>query len=318
MKNSKKEACVPLVTIAIPTFNRIELLKRAVGSVLMQNYKNLEIIVSDNNSSDGTCEYLKSILDPRVKFYLGDRNIGMVLNWDRCLKMASGEYFILMSDDDAFFNDRAIEKLVSGFLCNPLGGIGAVFSDVRIERLDKNFIENTFANKNYYFAEELVVDFFSSKVTIFPCATLFRTNDIRDFGGYSSFGAKLAVDACALIVVAFKYGKIIRVAEPLVTYRFHQSLSSSSVEILSADWEVMNKLIEKYKNKISQKQYKTIKNVMRSAWSRIPIGYIIRKYREDSDYKKSSLIFDLIKYRRIFTFGNLYTIICRLFRLKKF
>ena len=59
MKINKKQ---PLVTIAIPTFNRKEYLKQAIESVLEQSYKNIELVVSDNHSDDGTEELVSGYL----------------------------------------------------------------------------------------------------------------------------------------------------------------------------------------------------------------------------------------------------------------
>jgi len=308
----------PLVTVAIPTFNRIDLLKRALASALAQNYKNIEIIVSDNASTDGTNEYLISLDDRKVKVFLNEKNLGMVPNWDRCLMEARGEYFLLMSDDDAFEDTHAIDKLVSGFFEETGKDVGAVFLDVNIERLDKDYIEETTSEKTMYSSEEIIVDFFLSKVAVFPCATLFRTTDLRDIGGYASFGAKLAVDACAWILVALKYGKIRRIGEPLVLYRIHHSLSSSAIDIWNADFEVMQRLIDKYHTSISSRGYQDVHFAMNVASSRVPISYIIRKYREDEKYNIFSAAIDLIRFRKkILSLNNIKFLLTRIFRAKE-
>ena len=60
----------PLVTIGIPTFNRADsYLPESLGSALGQDYPNLEVIVSDNGSSDGTEVFVKSLNDPRVRYF---------------------------------------------------------------------------------------------------------------------------------------------------------------------------------------------------------------------------------------------------------
>jgi glycosyltransferase involved in cell wall biosynthesis len=309
---------VPLITVAIPTFNRIDLLKRALASVLAQSYKNIDIIVSDNASTDGTREYLRSIDDGRVKILFNEQNLGMVPNWDCCLACASGDYFLLMSDDDALSDPDALEKLASGFLGDAGKDVGAVFSDVKLERVNQNRVERTFSEKIFYSSEEIIVDFFLNGLAIFPCATLFRTKDIRDFGGYSSFGAKLAVDACAWIFVALKYGKIRRIAEPLALYRIHQSLSSASIETWSAEYEVMQGLVTQNRQRVSVKAYGKIRVAMHAAWSRIPIGYIIKKYREDSKYDAVSVMRDLFYHRkRICSLENIYFIYKRIIRTSR-
>ena len=220
-----------------------------------------------------------------------------------------------MSDDDALFEESSIEKLVSGFLGEAGKNVGAVFSDVMLEKVEKQILERTFYKKILCKTEEIVVDFFMNKVSIFPCATLLRTKDIRDFGGYSSFGATLAVDACAWIYVALKYGHVRRIDEPLALYRIHQSLSSSSIEVWTRDSEIMQGLVAKYREKISLKEYRKILNAMHSASNRIPLGYIARKFREDPDYGLLLLLRDAISLRKkILTFGNAHFFINKIFR----
>ena len=64
----------PLVTVYIPTFNRVELLKRAVESVRQQTYSNLEIIIVDDCSKDGTHAYLEEIKKQVDKHVLSGLN----------------------------------------------------------------------------------------------------------------------------------------------------------------------------------------------------------------------------------------------------
>ena len=134
---------MPLVSIGIPTFNRQLLLKRAIESALAQTYPNLEIIVSDNASTDGTQHYLSSLNDERLKTIVNSENLGMVANWDKCLAAAKGEYFLLMSDDDALISTSSIKRFLNPFLIDVEHNIGVVFSDVILERSDENKYEKT-------------------------------------------------------------------------------------------------------------------------------------------------------------------------------
>ncbi|EPY6702504.1 TPA: glycosyltransferase [Klebsiella quasipneumoniae subsp. quasipneumoniae] len=103
----------PLVTIYIPTFNRIELLKRALNSVVNQTYENLEIIVVDDNSSDGTQEFLKNFSkkDPRVSYILKTDNSGACVSRNLAIDKANG-LFITGLDDDDYFSLNRIEQLM--------------------------------------------------------------------------------------------------------------------------------------------------------------------------------------------------------------
>ena len=100
MANQVAYSADPLITIAIPTRNRAALLRACVASALAQTYPNIEVLVSNNASTDNTSEILRSFGDPRVREVVNLENIGLNRNWNRCLDEAAGEYFVILSDDN--------------------------------------------------------------------------------------------------------------------------------------------------------------------------------------------------------------------------
>ncbi|MEL6651926.1 MAG: glycosyltransferase family 2 protein [Bacteroidota bacterium] len=93
---------LPLISVAIPTYNGGKRILHALASLQRQDYDNLEIIVSDNCSTDDTraiVEY-QATQDPRIRYFRHERNLGASYNFDFGLKQARGKYFIWMSDDD--------------------------------------------------------------------------------------------------------------------------------------------------------------------------------------------------------------------------
>jgi hypothetical protein len=94
----------PLVSLVIPTRNRLAYLKAALQSAFDQNDDGLEIIVPDNATDDGTREYLVSLGD-RIKYTRSDVVLSMTDNWYRGLDMATGEWIIFIGDDDCIMPD---------------------------------------------------------------------------------------------------------------------------------------------------------------------------------------------------------------------
>ena len=91
----------PRLSLIIPTFNRAGMLAEALDSALAQTYPHLEIIVSDNASTDGTAELMARYQDPRLRYHRNPTNLGMVGNWRQALRdLATGDFFLLLSDDD--------------------------------------------------------------------------------------------------------------------------------------------------------------------------------------------------------------------------
>jgi glycosyltransferase involved in cell wall biosynthesis len=96
----------PLVTIGIPTYNRADrYLKEAIESALKQTYPNIEIIVSDNCSSDDTGLIVESFNDSKLQYHRHEINIGGNANFNFCLEKAKGVFFLLLHDDDLIDSD---------------------------------------------------------------------------------------------------------------------------------------------------------------------------------------------------------------------
>jgi len=92
----------PLVSIIITSYNRANLISKAIESALAQDYPNLEIIISDNCSTDQSDAIIsKYTNDPRVKFSKNSTNIGMIPNFRKATyELSKGEYITYISSDD--------------------------------------------------------------------------------------------------------------------------------------------------------------------------------------------------------------------------
>jgi glycosyltransferase involved in cell wall biosynthesis len=93
---------LPLVTIGIPTYNGSGRILRPIQSIWAQNYPNLEIIISDNCSTDNTNEVVENIRKehPDIINIRQDTNISQIPNYDFLLRTAKGKYFMWLADDD--------------------------------------------------------------------------------------------------------------------------------------------------------------------------------------------------------------------------
>lgn len=91
-----------LVSVGLPTFNRVSLLKRAIESVLAQDYSNFELVVSDNASTDGTQALCEEFCrrDQRIRYVRQPTNLGAGDNFQAVLEQAQGKFFMWLGDDD--------------------------------------------------------------------------------------------------------------------------------------------------------------------------------------------------------------------------
>ena len=92
----------PLVSIGLPVFNGEKSIGKALNSIINQDYENIEIIISDNASTDKTFDICKKFIlkDSRIKYNLLSKNIGGPLNFNRTFKLSSGKYFLWAAHDD--------------------------------------------------------------------------------------------------------------------------------------------------------------------------------------------------------------------------
>jgi glycosyltransferase involved in cell wall biosynthesis len=96
---------MPKISVCIPTYNRAALLKGCLNSLVRQTYRDIEIIVSDNCSTDATAAVVADCPDPRLRYYRNDSNIGPYPNLNRLLELAQGEYVCILHDDDVYAQD---------------------------------------------------------------------------------------------------------------------------------------------------------------------------------------------------------------------
>jgi glycosyltransferase involved in cell wall biosynthesis len=106
-----------LLSIVIPTHNRLELALDAIKTVREQNYQNWEISVFDNASSEDVGEAIRALEDNRIRCERSEKFLPVTNSWNRALNMARGEYVTLIGDDDGLapgFFER-IEELADQF-----------------------------------------------------------------------------------------------------------------------------------------------------------------------------------------------------------
>ena len=104
----------PLVSIIITSYNRAHSIERAIQSALMQDYPNLELVISDNCSTDNSMEIIRRYeADPRVRISENETNLGMIPNYKKATEdIAKGEYITYISSDDALSDKHFISEAV--------------------------------------------------------------------------------------------------------------------------------------------------------------------------------------------------------------
>lgn len=126
----------PLVSIGIPTYNRAEGLERALRSALAQDYGAVEIVVSDDASTDATESLMLPLAgqERRLRYVRQQRNLGHARNFQALLDAARGEYFMWLSDDD-WIDPTYVSACMAVLSSDPgyslVGGLARYYTDGR-------------------------------------------------------------------------------------------------------------------------------------------------------------------------------------------
>jgi glycosyltransferase involved in cell wall biosynthesis len=99
---SKGDGGDPRLTIGLPVYNGERLLPQALDSLLTQDFRDFELVISDNASADRTPELCAAYAakDPRIRYVRNERNLGVMPNFNRLVGLARGEYFKWAAHDD--------------------------------------------------------------------------------------------------------------------------------------------------------------------------------------------------------------------------
>ncbi|MEX2493376.1 MAG: glycosyltransferase family 2 protein [Nitrospirales bacterium] len=219
-----------LVTIGIPTYNRADgYLRQALESALRQTYRNIEIRVSDNCSSDHTEAVVKSYDDPRIVYVKHPQNIGAIRNYNFCLEQAKGEYFLLLHDDDLIDEDF-IETCMNA--APAAGEVGIIQTGVRVindhgHELHAQVNQGTGDSTKAYF-----LDWFANRSAWYLCNTLYNTGRLKELGGFRSKCNHVG-DGVAIVMLAARHGQVI-VEEVKASFRKHSGELTFSVKVM--DW----------------------------------------------------------------------------------
>ncbi len=217
----------PLVSIGIPTHNRGDrYLPVTLHSALSQTYGNLEIVVSDNGSTDGTADGLAAIRDPRLRWYRHEEAMSPNDNFNFCLGQAKGRWFLLLHDDDVIDPD---------FVTTCIGALqgrrpGLIRTGTRIIDADGNTL---LARPNRASTgsdlDDLANAWIRNDTGLFLCSTLFATDSLRLIGGFGS-RHHLLQDVLVELDLAARFGHV-EVSDVKASFRRHPGEMTKATKV---------------------------------------------------------------------------------------
>jgi glycosyltransferase involved in cell wall biosynthesis len=237
MNNSK-----PLVTVYITNYNYGSYIEEAIDSVLKQSYKNIEILIIDDGSTDDSKSIIENYSERLNIQAIYQANKGLTKTNNIALAMAKGNYIVRLDADDKFHAD-SIEKLVLGFNSD---SVAMVFGNWNVVDESGGFL---YAYKRHDFQKDVTL----LDSPAHGACTMFRTDYLRSIGGYDE--DLRCQDGYELWFRVIDKFEVKSLDEIIFDYRRHgNNLTGNEDRILSTRASILNK-VAATKSKVSSKSF---------------------------------------------------------------
>jgi glycosyltransferase involved in cell wall biosynthesis len=215
-----------LVSICIPTYNQVSFLKRTMESLCIQTYKNFEVVVSDDSTTDEVSSLVKEYEQKlRIVYHRNSVPLGSPKNWNKAMDMATGELIKIIHHDDWLASESSLEEFVKVFGNNKCD---FAFCDSEILNVKEgttsfnvpssSFLQKLNNNPKILFTENRIGS---------PTAVMFRRTEIR-----FDEKMKFLVDFDFYITLLSKNQHFIYIPKPLIVNTSNHSgqVTASSMD----------------------------------------------------------------------------------------
>lgn len=299
---------LPLVSILIPVYQREKYIEEAIKSALQQTYKNIEIIIVDNASTDATwsiCSKYAKEYD-NIKAFHNESNIGPVNNWKKCLGYSNGHFAKILWSDD-LMHPEFIEQALSLFTED----VGLVYSSVIIgeEFKENDNIHYRYGNTGKYSSKRFITDLiYNNNTPVSPGCAILRLQDLKSnlgvkisspaFYDFDEHGA--GPDLLLFLLTAKDYEKIAFIDQPFVFFREHKnsiSIAMKRLDLFDRYQQTRIWFADKYLTPVIRKKLlnDTWKNRIIITRKFLSKKHIINTYGSNTELSYVKLGFGLIK-----------------------
>ena len=218
------------VSVCLPTYNGERFIKEALDSVIGQTYRDFELLVVDDGSTDRTLDIVQSLSDPRIQLHRNPTRLGIPANWNRCLELAAGEFVCVFHQDDVMLPEN-LERKVQ--LLSADETVGFVHSAV--ETLAEESAPSAFADWIEAATDDTVWDgpeYFRTLLLngnrVCAPTVLARRSALLEQGGFDP-DLGFACDYAMWLRLCLTY-RVGFLARPLVRYRWHGGNASHAYQ----------------------------------------------------------------------------------------
>lgn len=243
-----KDPNYPKISIVTPSYNQAQFLEQTILSVLNQNYPNLEYIIIDGGSNDGSVEIIKKY-EKYLSYWVSEKDKGQSNAINKGFQKSTGEILAWLNSDDTYLPET-FYKVVKGFEQNPETDL--IFGNIYfIDESDKRIGELRFTEFGF---DTLIYE----GGNLHQTGTFWKKEIYKRVGGLNS-NYKFCMDYDFFCRVA-KVGKLCHMRDFFANFRIHANAKSSTISHIGCKEhkEIMRRYIPKGMNKWSFKYKKHI------------------------------------------------------------
>lgn len=140
---------MPKVSVLMSAYNHTKFIKESIESILNQTYQDFELLIIDDNSTDNTFEIISAFSSPKIWCSKNQQNVGMVLNTNRLISMAKGEYIAIINSDDSWHYQKLEKQLQFLKQSQQLAGCFTLANTINEKSNIISLKKETFLYQNY-------------------------------------------------------------------------------------------------------------------------------------------------------------------------
>jgi glycosyltransferase involved in cell wall biosynthesis len=278
----------PLISICMPSYNQADFIREAIDSALNQTYQNIELIILDSKSSDGSVDIIKSYNDPRIRFYPNNENEGCYGNCNKLISLAKGELIAFLHTDD-FYAPTFLEEIVKAYRENPDKKVFLCIMCKVDMGLNSVIPCCPFKSSGVKSQKEVLISLAFDNTIGNGMSVVVHKDCFREVGVFDNNQFRYSADYDMFMRLANKY-EFVYIHKPLAFYRLHSANLTNSVylEMIKQGHKICNKNFKD--SGIISKDLQ--KQLLANQWD----SMILKAYYIGLKYRSKKLTEDLIEF----------------------